>query len=157
MGVIAGLATWACALSSAQSDGPSGDIIYFLAEKAAGNLDFMQKVKPKYGGGSYSNHDGKKAHKITLSGIRIVAAVGANRTAEFNLVISQLLNWADNGDVAIYLHIKNLISSLYFTLMKKSGTNYGYIQGIVRNVQWHYEGANNIWIDSITFEECQEN
>ena len=156
MGIIAGVNTYAVAISSAiSSSAPSGDIIYFLAKKVGGNTAFTQKITSIANGYSRADKLGKREIKVTISEALVLAKVESTVAAEYNAMVLKFLNWHKMSANPIYLFVKNISANAYLTLSITSAyAAQGWLKGVIRTFDWEYEKGNQIMIKSIQFQEA---
>ena len=144
-------------ISTAQSSGPSGDIVYLLASKVSGNDAFKMKIKNIPGGMSYSNKDGKRECVVRLSDC-IVTKFGGTHTTNtllFNAIKQFFQTKGKTGGAVLYLWLYNSIDSDYVALGQNSSVSAftDYLTGHVVSLDW--ELVNGIYyIRNLVFQEC---
>jgi len=154
MTTIGGVSSYGVIISSAQSSGPSGDIVYLCAISASGMEKFMQKIKELTGGSSYSNRDGKYSADVTITDCYVVKHVEATNTAEFNTIMERFRDWHAAGDAPIYLWLYNFVDADYIAIGHEGTAPKDYMTGFITDVQWDVAHGNLYKFKSIKFKRC---
>ena len=147
---------WVIAISTAQSSGPSGDILYLMCEKVTGNLNSKNKISNYMGGSSFSLRSGKRGNCVTLHKCVVVKYSGQSTlTSSMNAILLFFAQFTKTSQAPAYLFVKNWNDSDFLAIGMDAGVTAqtDYMTGYPTSGSWTME-KNVMYFDSIKFEEC---
>lgn len=146
---------WCVAISTAQSSGPSGDILYLLCESVSGGFRSKAKISKYSGGSSFSNRNGKRDDSVSLKNCLVVKYSTYTQTESFNAILLFFKQFTKTSQSPAYLFIKNWNDNDYVAIGADAGltASTDYMKGYPTAVNWKLE-KNYYVFDTITFEEC---
>jgi len=126
---IAGNVNYYVRLSTAQSSGPSGNILYLYAEDYNKSFKDGMMSKQSVGGRSYRYPNGKRAISVDLKNCYITAQQTASATSELAAIENFFYTYSNkSGASPIYLFIKNMADNEDVKLAHYSGTHQIYLK-----------------------------
>jgi len=141
-------------ISSAQSSGPSGDIIRLIGSKGGGSDDPRMTIEHVPGGYGVAVVDGVYVVKVTFTDCIITnATIAGNAVTSFNSILTWLRDKHKTGGSAFYVWVYNIKKDDYVKIGYDKGAETDYLKCFLdkNGLQWETSKGDNYYFKKLTF------